>query len=316
MRVARFGWLAVCFLLWALPVAAQLGGPYSGPDVYAPAAVVGAGRYHIVSNEGDPATHNLTYFSTGHGGATKLEIIGSKTSGPAVAYDADGLHVFVIEPTGLLAHRLRSPAGVWSDWTMVPRADRLRGRPAAAVFGGVIYVFVFGGDGNIWYTTGTKQSFGATWSRLADLKTVQSPTAMADGKRLMVVGINPNTNLGVYQQFSNGKWSVVRGLYIDPAYTPMGALSIAAGDTDKEILFASAIYAPPYSMMVGSAFADMPNQYNADAQLDAVIIAHPALTRNEFGSRVILVRATDKLLWARDFRNGQWSKWFKLVPPR
>jgi hypothetical protein len=316
MPLGRFRSFALASAFIALPLAAQVGGPYSGPDVFAPAGVAGASRFHVVSNEGKPGQQQLTYFSTGRGGLTKLEVLGGKTSGPAVVYDADGLHVFVIDTTGRLSHRLRSAAGTWGAWTVVPKGSRLRGRPAAAIYGGLIYVFVIGGDGNIWYTTGNKETFGAAWTRMPDLKTTQSPTAMADGKRMMVVGISPNTSLGLYQQFSNGKWSVVRGLYVDPANAPKGALAVAAGDKDNEVLFASAIYVPANSMMVGSAFADMPKQYDPEAQLDAVIMAHPALTRNEQGHQVILARGVDGLLWYREFINDQWSGWGKLAPPR
>jgi hypothetical protein len=328
MSIARIRVLVATAALAALPFGSGAQTPTRTPgrfkisEIFAPAAVSGNSQFHILANVGNPGYQALIYTNITGITTSKADTLWKSTSGAAVVYDADGLHVFVVDAGGLLRHRLRTPAGAWQDWDVITGGGDIKGRPAAAIWKGKIYAFVTGSDGVVWYTTGNKRTFGGTrFTRIDNLPTMESPSAMSDTRRMVVLGINPATGYPHFRLITGDAWDgKLYGLYVDPANAPMGSLMLAPGRDANSIFLASIIPVPADRVIVAEvpwSSESVPTDYGSTEQLEAFIIGPPAIARGNVGNLTMVVRGRlDPSLFIREQVGGAWGNFRKIVIPK
>jgi hypothetical protein len=320
MKVARLNVLAAALTLTVLTAGAQSypnGGPYSTFEVQTPGMISGGGVFHILANEGTPGAHQLIYTNTKAGAWAKVEVLGKRVSGPAVAYHAtEGLHVFVVDSTAKLSHRLRSPAGVWGPWGVVGGTG-ISGKPAAAVWQGKVYAFVVGSDRTIWYTTGNGNDFGRAWARVpGPMATTASPSATADSARLTVVAVN-SSGAPMFQQVSGAGAFLAKPFVATPdgPGQPQGMVSVAPGDQINNLWF-SAVSAFPGKIAVSVINANGSGSYYSSDQYAMTIKGTPVVARGLAGLLTQMVKLGDDRLMIRELPGVQWGGWAEVKPPR
>jgi hypothetical protein len=315
MTIARIRRLAALMLTAVTPVVVdaqtkvQTGGPYAPADIVSPAVVVGANVLHILVNLGPPSKQQLYYMQTAAAGATtRMEKIADTTSGAGVTYAADGLHVFVITTQGQLVHRIRGLDGKWNNWTEVAR--NVIARPAAATYGGQVYVFALGRGGAVVYASGTGTKFSLP-RPVPGSESIAPPAAMANGKGLYVTGINPTTQLGMMATFANGAWGGWLSRYTDPANAPQGSLLVAPFDDDSQILFAA--MTGPKSVMIAQLWST-DRMYSMREPVAGDIQGYPAFARHSDGNAILVARMGDNTLRYSILRAywGDWIKWAEV----
>jgi hypothetical protein len=318
MSFARFRVLAATAVIVALPLSAQSGGPYSLAEVFTPGAISGGGVFHIAANEGVLGTHNLVYTNTAAGAWAKAEVLGRKVSGPAVAWHpTEGLHLFVVDSTARLSHRVRSPSGAWSAWTTVSAAGyNIRGKPATAVWKGKVFVFYLGGDSNVWYTSGNGETFAGGQRVPGPMKSLASPSATADTARLTVVGVTLSRS-GMYQQITGtpGGFGGVGTWNPGGMNQPLGSLIVAPGEETKLLNLASAIQQVD-RIAVSEVWGFGGNAFLQTDVFEVYTRASPALARGLANNLTMLVRGNDGKLWIRELVGLQWGGFAEVKPPR